>query len=185
MGMIVFHSWWALALRGVLAILFGLVALFWPHPTLKVLVICFGAFALVGGSFAAVVALGDRGTHERWVVLLVEGLFGIAVGLVTFFWPLITALILLSLIATWVIVTGVLEISVATWMHRLGNERMLLLGGIVSVLFGVLLAALPSVGLLALIWLMGAYAIVFGVLLLLPGFQWRKVWGHDNASNLI
>lgn len=176
MGTVLFRHWWAVALRGVLAILFGLLAIFWPRLTLEVLVICFGAFALVGGIFAVVVALGDRGAHARWGVLLVEGLFGIAVGLVTFFWPFITALVLLYLIAIWAIVTGGLEIAVAAWMHRaVGNEWMLLLGGIASLLFGVLLAALPGVGLLALTWLIGMYALVFGVLLVFLGFQWRRL----------
>lgn len=105
-----------------------------------------------------------------------EGLFGIAVGLVTFFWPFITAIVLLYLIAIWAIVTGGLEIAVAAWMHRaVGNEWMLLLGGIASLLFGVLLAALPGVGLLALTWLIGMYALVFGVLLVFLGFQWRRL----------
>lgn len=176
MGTMVFRHWWAIALRGVLAILFGLLAIFWPRPTLEVLVICFGAFALVGGIFAVVVALGDWGVHARWGMLLAEGLFGIAVGLLTFFWPLITALVLLYLIATWAIVTGVLEIAVAAWMHRaVGNEWMLLLGGVASLLFGGLLAALPGVGLLALTWLIGIYALVFGVLLVSFGFQWRRL----------
>lgn len=174
MGMRVFRHWWAVALRGVVAILFGLAALFWPRLTLEALVVCFGAFALVGGMFTVVVALGDRGAHTRWGVLLAEGLVGIAIGLLTFFWPLITALALLYLIATWAIVTGVLEIAVAAWMHRaVGNEWMLLFGGMASLLFGALLAVLPGVGLLALTWLIGVYALVFGVLLVVLGFQWR------------
>ena len=176
MGTMLFRHWWAVALRGVIAILFGLVALCWPRLTLGVLVICFGAFALVGGIFAVVVALGDRGVHERWGMLLAEGATGIAIGLVTFFWPLITALVLLYLIAIWAIVTGAIEIAVAGWIHRaMGNAWMLLLGGIASLLFGVLLAALPGVGLLALTWLIGIYALVFGVLLVFLGLQWRRL----------
>ncbi len=170
------HHWWAVALRGVIAILFGLAALFWPHLTQTTLVLFFGAFALVGGIFAIVVALGDRGAHDRWWVLLLEGLAGIVVGLITFFWPAITTLSLLFLIAIWAIVTGILEIVVAVWMHRvIGNEWMLLLSGIASVLFGLLLALFPGPGLLALTWLIGLYAIVFGVLLLAFAFQWRRL----------
>jgi len=176
MATIVFRHWWAVVLRGVIAILFGLMALTWPRPTLEILVIFFGAFALVSGIFAMVVALGDRGMHERWSMLLAEGVVGIGIGLITFFWPLITALILLYLIAIWAIVTGVMEIAVATWMHRTaGNEWMLLLGGITSLLFGLLLAALPGVGLLALTWLIGIYALVFGVLLVFLGFQRKRL----------
>ncbi len=177
MGTMMFlRHWWAMALRGVVAILFGLVALLWPHLTLTVLVLFFGAFALVGGLFAVIAAFGYRGLYERWWVLLIEGLVGIAVGLITFFWPAITALALLFLIAAWAIVTGILEIATAVWMHRaVGNEWMLLFGGIASVIFGLLLAVLPGVGLLALTWLIGIYAIVFGILLLTLSFQWRKL----------
>lgn len=176
MEMIFVRHRWAIVLRGVLAILFGLAAWFWPHLTLIVLVIWFGAFALVGGVFAVITALGNRESYARWGILLLEGLVGIVIGLITFFWPGITALALLYLIAIWAIVTGILEITVATWMHRMiGDEWMMLLGGIASIIFGVLLAALPMVGLLALTWLIGTYAIVFGVLLLSVGFQWRRL----------
>jgi uncharacterized membrane protein HdeD (DUF308 family) len=174
--MMFLRHWWAMALRGVVAFLFGLVALLWPHLTLTVLVLFFGAFALVSGLFAVIAAFGDRGLYGRWWVLLIEGLVGIAVGLITFFWPAVTALALLFLIAAWAIVTGILEITTAVWMHRaVGNEWMLLLGGIASVIFGLLLAVLPGVGLLALTWVIGIYAIVFGILLLMLAFQWRKL----------
>lgn len=172
----VFRHWWALTVRGGLAMLFGMVALFWPRLTLGALVICFGTFALVGGLFAIVLALGDRGRHTRWGALLIEGLVGIVIGLLTFFWPLVTALILLYLIAIWALMTGVLELTVAAWIHQAGgNAWMLLLGGIASLLFGVLLAALPGVGLLALTWLIGIYALVFGILLVTLSFQWRWI----------
>lgn len=138
--------------------------------------ICFGAFTLVGRLFAVVVALGDRGAHARWGVLLVEGQVGIAIGLLTFFWPLMTALILLYLIATWALVTGILELAVAAWMHRaVGNAWMLALSGLASLLFGALLAVLPGVGLVALTWLIGLYALLFGVLLVVLSVQWRRL----------
>lgn len=176
MGIFVFRHWWAMAVRGALTLLFGLVALFWPRLTLGALVICFGVFALVGGMFALVVALGDRGKHERWGVLLAEGLVSIAAGLLTFFWPLVTALVLLYLIAAWAVVTGVLELVVAAWMHRaVGNGWILAAGGLASLLFGFLLAALPGVGLLALTWLIGVYALAAGTLLMLLGFQHRRL----------
>lgn len=175
MELVVFRHWWAIVLRGLLAILFGFVALFWPHLTLEALVLCFGAFALIGGILALVVALGDRGVYAHWTILLGEGLIGIALGLLTLFWPLITALVLLYLIAGWAVVTGVLEIVVSVRMHRMvGNEWMLLLSGIVSLLLGILLVILPGVGLLVLTWLIGIYALAFGVLLIGLGFQWRR-----------
>lgn len=176
MNTIMFRHWWALALRGILALLFGLVALFWPRLTLEVLVICFGAFAMISGIFALVVALGDRKIHAGWGVLLAEGLVGIGVGLLTLFWPIVSALILLSLIAIWALVTGGLEIAIAIWMHRrVGNEWMLLLSGIASLLLGVLLVVFPGAGLQALAWFIGIYALVFGALLVFLSFQWRSL----------
>lgn len=176
MNMLVFRHWWAMALRGAVAILFGLMALFWTRLTLEVLVLGFGAFALLSGILAVFVALGDRGAHERRSILLAEGLVGVGIGVVTFFWPAITALALLFVIVVWALVTGILEITVAVWMHRaVGNEWLLLLGGIASVLFSILLALLPAASLLALTWLIGLYAIVFGALLLALAFQWRSV----------
>lgn len=174
MGTIIFRHWWAFLVRGMLAILFGLVALFWPRLTLEVLVICFGAFALINGIFMLVVALGDRRMHARWGVLLVEGLVGIAIGLLTLFWPLITALVLLSLVAIWALVSGGLEIAVALWMHySMGNEWLLLVSGVASLLLGILLIAFPQAGLQALTWLIGIYALIFGILLVFLGLQWR------------
>lgn len=105
-----------------------------------------------------------------------EGLVGIVVGLLTLFWPLLTALILLYLVVTWALITGMLELAVAIWMHRAtGNAWMLLLGGIASLLFAFLLAVLPGVGLLALTWLIGIYALIFGILLISLSFQWRRL----------
>lgn len=103
---LVFRHRWTLTVRGVLAVLFGLVALFWPRLTLGTLVICFGAFTLMGGLLAVVLALGDRGAHARRGMMLAEGLVGIDVGLLTLFWPLLTALILLYLVVTWVLTTS-------------------------------------------------------------------------------
>jgi len=123
MNTIMFRHWWALALRGILALLFGLVALFWPRLTLEVLVICFGAFAMISGIFALVVALGDRKMHAGWGVLLAEGLVGIGVGLLTLFWPIVTALILLSFIAIWALVTGGLEPAIDSLWRSLRFPR--------------------------------------------------------------
>lgn len=175
MEVLTFRHWWALTLRGVVAILFGLVALFWPRLTLGALVVCFGAFALVGGIFAVLVALGDRGVHARWGALLIEGLVGIAIGLITFFWPFATALALLALIAAWALVTGVLELMVTAWTYRvMENAWILLLSGLASLLFGLVLIVLPNVGLLAFTWLIGIYALFFGVLLVSLSLRWRR-----------
>lgn len=168
------HSWWMLGIRGLLAVLFGVVALVWPGLTLLALVLLFGAYALLDGVMAVIVSLRERKVFARWWVLLLEGLVGIAAGVLTFAWPAITALVLLYLIAGWAIVTGIFEI-VAAFSGRLpvGVEWTLALAGILSVLFGVILGILPGVGLLSLVWVIGVYAIVFGILFIIRAFQFR------------
>jgi uncharacterized membrane protein HdeD (DUF308 family) len=159
------RNWWVLAIRGVIAILFGLAAFFWPGLTLFALVILFGAYALVDGIFAILAAVRAAEQHTRWWSLVVEGLVGIAVGLLTFFYPGVTAVALLYIIAAWAIVTGTLEIIAAIQLHQeITNEWLLGLSGLASVLFGILAMVTPGAGALAIVWLIGVYAIVFGVL---------------------
>jgi uncharacterized membrane protein HdeD (DUF308 family) len=165
---LVARSWWAILIRGIAAILFGILALILPRLTLLVLVALFGAYALVDGIFA--IAAAVRGFERRrgnswW--LLVEGIAGIIAGLVAFFWPGITALVLLYIIAGWAIVTGILEIVQAVEMRRvIRNEWLLILSGVASVIFGILLFLFPGAGALTVVWLIGIYAIVFGALLI-------------------
>ena len=169
------RNWWALALRGVAAILFGLLAFILPDITLTVLVLLFGAYMLVDGILAIVAAVRTRGSDTRWGLLIVEGVLGVLAGIIAFVWPGITALALLYLIAAWSIVTGVLEIVAAIRLRReIEGEWALILGGILSVLFGVLLAVLPGPGILALVWLIGAYAVAFGVILIVLAFRVRN-----------
>lgn len=168
------RNWWLLALRGVVAILFGLAALFWPGLTLLVLVVLFGIYALIDGIAAVVVAFQERNTSSRWWVVLLEGIAGILFALITFFWPSITALVLLYVVAFWAIVTGLIEISTAFSLHRtISHEWTLVLAGVVSLLFGLFLIVRPGRGLLTLVWLVGIYAIVFGVLFIIRAFQFR------------
>lgn len=171
------RNWWLLALRGLLALIFGFLALIWPAITLRVLVILFGAYALVDGLFRVITALKD--TRKRWGILLLEGVIGIAVGIVAFIWTDITALALLYLIAAWALVTGILEIIVAVWLRKeLRDEWLLGLAGLASVVLGLLLAIWPGSGALAIVWLIGGYAIVFGVLLIVLAFRLRS-WGKS------
>jgi uncharacterized membrane protein HdeD (DUF308 family) len=166
--------WWAVALRGLAAVLFGIAALVWPAITLQVLVLLFGAYALVDGIFSLVQAFGS-GTRFRGLVA-VEGLASIAVGVVALVWPGITALALIYLIAAWAVVTGILEVVAAVQLRKLiENEWLLVLGGIASVAFGVIVALQPGAGALAMVWLIGAYAIAFGVLLIALGFRLRGI----------
>lgn len=170
------RNWWALALRGVLAILFGVAAFVWPGMTIAALVLLFGAYAFVDGLFALMAAIrqhGDVGS-ERWWMLLLEGLAGIGVGVLTVLWPNITGLVLLYLIAAWAIITGVFEILAAIRLRReIDNEWWLALAGIASVVFGVLIALQPAAGALAIVWILGGYAILFGILLLALAFRLR------------
>ena len=164
--------WWALALRGVIAILFGLAAFLRPDIALGALILLFGAYALVDGAFAIVgVFGGTRAGTPRWLLLL-EGVVGILAGLIAFIRPGLTAVALLYLVAAWAIVTGIAEIATAIRLRQeIRGEWALIVGGILSVLFGVLLAVLPGVGILSLIWLIGAYAVAFGVQLLIAAFR--------------
>jgi len=172
-------NWWAVLLRGIVAVLFGLAALFWPGPTIFVLIVFFGAYAVVDGIFAIVAGIRGSGSGRRWL-LLVEGVLGVFAGLFTFFWPGMTALVLLYVIALWAIVTGVLKMIMAISLRReIENEWLMVLSGVLSVLFGVLLAVMPGVGLLSLVWLIGIYALIFGVALIVLGFRVR---GHPEAS---
>ena len=161
------RDWWLLVLRGVCAVLFGVLAFAWPGMTLATLVILFGAYALVNGIFTLSTAFREPGGTPGKGTMVLLGLLGVAAGVLTFFYPGITALTLLVVIAWWAIVTGVFEIAAAVKLRKqLSNEWLLILSGALSVLFGVLLIVMPSAGALSIVWLIGAYAIVFGILLL-------------------
>jgi uncharacterized membrane protein HdeD (DUF308 family) len=167
--------WWVLLLRGIFAILFGVLAFVWPTITLATLVLLFGAYALVDGVFALIGAIRGGG-REPWWLLVLEGLVGIGIGVLTLFAPGITALALLFYIAIWAIATGVLEVAGAISLRKeIEGEWLLILSGIASVLFGVLLVARPAAGALAVLWLIGSYAIVFGVLMIMLAFKARKL----------
>ncbi|SRR6266851_2035042 len=164
--------WWAFALRGVAAVIFGILAFVWPGVTLAVLILFWGAYALVDGILALVAAFRTGQDHRWW--LIVEGVVGIATGVVTFVWPGLTALVLIYIIAVWALITGVLEIIAAIRLRRvIENEWWMALGGVASLIFGVILLIAPGAGALALIWLIAAYAIIFGVLLLALAFRLR------------
>ena len=160
---IVSRIWWALVLRGVLAILFGIIALIFTGQTLLVLVYVFGAFALISGITEIVTAVRAGEAHLRWGWLAVAGIVGVAAGIVSFVWPGITALALLFLIAAWALVTGVAEIVFAlAWPDTLARPWLAALSGALSVVFGILLVVWPRSGVIALTWLVGIYAIIYG-----------------------
>jgi uncharacterized membrane protein HdeD (DUF308 family) len=169
-------NWWIFLLRGILAILFGLMAFAWPGLTLATLVIFFGAWALVSGCFALFGAFSGKKSGGDWWVLLLHGLLGIAVGILTFRSPGITAIAVLWYIAFWAIFTGVIEVATAIRLRKeIRGEGWIMLAGIASVIFGVLLLAYPGAGALALITLIAAYAVVFGVMLVVASLRLRKL----------
>ena len=161
------RGWWLLVLRGVCAVLFGVLTLAWPGIALVTLVLFFGAYALVNGIFTLGMAMrAPAGTPGKGTLVFL-GLLGIAAGIVTFAYPGITALSLLYVIAFWAIFTGIFEIMTAVRLRKeLKNEWVLILSGALSVLFGVLVLARPGAGALSIVWLIGGYAILFGLMML-------------------
>lgn len=167
-----FRNWWLFAVRGVLAIIFGLLAMIWPGSAMLVLVLLFGAFALLDGIFAVAVGIASHGYFERWWAVLLEGLSGIVIGILTFFWPTMTALALLYFIAAWAIITGILEIVAAIKFRRvIPGEWAMILNGLLSFILGALLFISPAAGVLGLVWLIGIYAIVAGVTEMIFAFR--------------
>jgi uncharacterized membrane protein HdeD (DUF308 family) len=157
------RSWWLLLLlRGLLAIIFGILALIWPGITLLVLVIFFGAYALVSGIFALIAGFRHGARSRAW--LIISGVIGILAGIAALIWPGITSLALLYLVAFWAIFTGIAEIVAGVQLRKvIDNEWMFIVGGILSVIFGVLLLVWPGAGMLSLVWLIGVFAILYGI----------------------
>jgi uncharacterized membrane protein HdeD (DUF308 family) len=178
-------NWTALALRGVVAIVFGIVAFLLPGLTLGALILLFAAYAIVDGVSHIVTGIRQREGHRPDWLMVAIGVVGVAVGLVAAILPGITALFLLSLIGAWAIVIGVFEIVAAYRLRKeISGEWMLALGGIVSVIFGIYVWLFPGAGAIALVWLIALYAIVSGVTLLMLAFRMRALAdrGRDLRS---
>jgi len=168
-------NWTLFLLRGIAAIIFGAVSLIWPGITLVTLVLLYGAYALVDGLFALFAGImGKVALAPRWW-LVVIGLLGIGAGIGTFVWPAITALILLFFIAGWAIATGLFQVVGAIQLRKeIENEWLLIINGVLSVLLGVALFVMPGAGAVALIWLIGSYAIIYGILMVSFAVRLRK-----------
>lgn len=175
--------WWAIALRGVLAILFGIVALFYTGSTLLALVYVFGVFAVLNGVFAIVAAVRAGEAHQRWGWLIVAGVVGVAAGVVSFVWPGITALAVVFLVAAWAIISGVAEIGFAlSFPDTLAHPWLAALSGAISVLYGIVLAVWPRSGAVALTWLLGIYAIAYGASLLYYAYRMQALRSNVRAA---
>ena len=169
--------WWLLLLRGIAAIIFGLLAWALPAITLWAVVLLFGAYAIVDGVVAIVNSFSGAGSQHRWSTLLM-GLVGVGAGVVAFGWPGITAIALLWVIAVWAVFTGILEITAAFGLPAPTGDRWLLgLAGGASTAFGVLLVTRPGAGLLTLVWLLGFYGVFYGVLAIIASFKLRDLPG--------
>jgi uncharacterized membrane protein HdeD (DUF308 family) len=173
------HNWWMFVVRGMAAVIFGVLALIWPGQALQALVLVFGAYVLVDGIFAVIAGIAARGYFDRWWAVLLEGMVGIVIGLLTFFWPNITALVLVYFIATWALITGIFEIVAAIQLRRvITGEWMYILGGLLSIIVGIVLFVFPGAGAVSLVWMIGIYAIVFGISEIIFAFRLRGLW-HD------
>lgn len=174
--------WWVLALRGLCALAIGVGAFVVPAATLAALVLAFGAYALVEGCLLLATSLGSQTpSRDRWPLVL-QGLLGVAVGVLTLFNPAVTALGLLLYIAAWLLAQGVLQIVVAVRLREeLAGEWWLILSGIASVLLAGWLLWRPEAGVLAVLWWIGTWAIVWGAALILAALRVRK-WGRSGSA---
>jgi uncharacterized membrane protein HdeD (DUF308 family) len=168
------RNWWAMALRGIAAILFGLIALVAPGAVLISLAIFFAAYLLVDGIFGIVSAIRAAQKHERWGLLLAEGVLNIVVGIIAFLFPVGAVLTFVLMTAAWALMTGGLMVGAAFKLGRAHGRGWMVLSGAVSILFGLALVMAPIIGAVVLTWWFGGYAIAFGALLLILAFKLRK-----------
>jgi uncharacterized membrane protein HdeD (DUF308 family) len=160
------QNWWAIAVRGLIGILMGIIAFLLPLPSMVALVWLFGAYAFLDGLFN-LVTVWRRGQIRPWWAMALEAVMGIGAGVISFIWPTITALALVYLIATWAIATGILEIVAAIRLRKeIEGEWVLALTGIFSIALGVMFLIAPEAGAVMLAWLWGAYTAAFGILLI-------------------
>lgn len=173
MSALLARNWWAVALRGAAAILFGLVALFMPIATLASLVLVFAAYMLVDGVLAIVSAVKAARQHERWGLFVLEGIADLIAGAVAFFMPGAALFAFVVLAAAWGVVSGVLMLMAAFRLNKTHGRAWLIVGGLASMVWGVLLALFPITGLVVMTWWLGGYAFLFGISLLFLGFRLR------------
>ena len=174
-------NWWALALRGAVSILLGLVAFTMPGLTIVALVTIFGVYAFVEGVLAIMAAIRGIHEHDRWGWMLIEGIVGVFAGCVAFFIPGAGALAIVWLVAAWAVITGALEIAAAIRLRKIiEGEWMLMIAGVLAVLLGVFILSRPGLGVVLLATWLGVYAIFSGIVTLLLAFRIRN-WAHEHA----
>jgi len=167
--------WWSFLIRGVLATLFGIIAIVVPGLTLEALTLLLAAFLVADGILSFIASFRGRHLGPRWGFLLFEGLVGVALGLFTFVWPGATVLAIVLIIGFWALITGIFEILAAVKLRaEIEGEWLLGLGGILSILFSIILFTNPGVGAVALVWIIGVYAVLFGISMIFLGIRLRK-----------
>ena len=171
-------NWWALALRGLFAIVFGIIAFAMPAAAMLALVLIFGAYSIADGIFNIVLAVRGARSHERWGLLLINGLLGIAIGIAAAIWPGITVLAFVFMVAAWALLSGGLMLGAALGLKTSHGRWFLVFGALVSLLYGFLLFASPLIGALVLTWWVGAYSLVLGVTLIVLAFRLRTYRGE-------
>jgi uncharacterized membrane protein HdeD (DUF308 family) len=176
------QNWWLFTLRGIFGIIFGCIALIFPGPTMLSLVIVFSAYMLVDGVAGIISAVRAIRKKDRWGLLLFEGLLNIAVGIVAFLWPGMTVIAFVLLVAAWAIVSGALMTAAGFRLNVPHGRWWLVLGGLLSLAYGALLVATPLIGAIVLTWWMGAYALVFGVALVVFSFKLRSRQQRVNPT---
>ena len=174
LGEVLAKDWWLLALRGLLGVIFGIVALVLPVTTILALVLLFSAYMLVDGGFALYTAVRAMRRRDSWGMPLIHGIANIAAGAIAFLWPGITVLAFVLLLAAWSIVSGCLMIAAAYNVEGRHGRGWLAFGGVVSLLYGVLMILAPLLGAVVLTWWLGAYSLVFGVALIVLAFRLRS-----------
>ena len=177
--------WWTFVVRGLLAIAFGVLAFLAPGLGIAVLVGLFAAWALIDGVTSLVTGIGGRNRDKSWWLEILEGVVSIIAGIIALVFPVLAAEVLVIIIAAWAIVTGIFEIIAAIRLReQIRGEFWLGLAGLASILFGVILLVFPGVGALSLVWLIGSFALVFGVFLVILGWGWRGIneWAKSDAA---
>jgi uncharacterized membrane protein HdeD (DUF308 family) len=177
------RNWWAIAIRGVLGIVVGVIAFVMPAATMLALVLLFAAYMLVDGVFAIVAAVRAARQHDRWGLLVLEGLAGFVAAAIAVLWPGMTVLAFVLVVAAWALVSGMLMLMAASHLNFDHGRWWLVLGGAASIVYGALLLVAPLIGVLVLAWWFGVYAFVFGVVLLILAFRLRAQYrGRPRAS---
>lgn len=176
-------SWRYLIIRGLAALAFGLAAMAWPGLTLALLILMFGAFVLLDGLLALVSGFQHKDLDPQWWVIALQGLTGVVIGIMTFAWPAATGMVILLLIAAWALLTGTLQVVTALRLRQeIQGEWFYVLSGAVSIIFGLLLVARPGAGAMAVITVIGFFAILAGILQLTLGFKLRGLAGEIERS---